>query len=150
MILCSIPEFRRCAALHPGFEQVAAFLESSDLRTLPEGRTEIQSEDLYVIAAREGRARPEAPLEAHRIYVDVQVVLSGTDTMGWAPLSACHDVTQSYDVEKDIVFFAGKPLSYVPVPQGHLAIFFPEDAHAPLTGVGGPVHKLVFKVRATV
>jgi len=149
MILCSIPEFRRYTALHPGFARVAAFLEDADLRSLPEGRTEIQSEDLFVIAAPEAHPRPEAPLEAHRRFIDVQVVLSGTDTMGWAPLSGCVAVTTPYDAEKDILFFGEKPLSWVAVPQGHLAVFFPEDVHAPLTGGGGPVHKLVFKVRAT-
>jgi beta-galactosidase beta subunit len=31
------------------------------------------------------------------------------------------------------------------VPTGHFAIFFPEDAHAPMAGEG-PMYKLVAKV----
>jgi len=148
MLLCAISDFKHQRALHPRFAALARFLEQTKLRDLPPGRTAIEGEDLLVIVDPAATPRLEAPLEAHRTYIDVQVVVSGTDTMGWAPLSACGTVTQPYDPDKDIIFFAEKPLSFVPVPQGHLAIFFPEDAHAPLTGMGGPVHKLVFKVRA--
>lgn len=148
MILSSLSDFKKLVGLHPRFLSLARFLDKVDLRYLPEGRTEIDGADLFVIASRTAATRPEAPLEAHQTYIDVQVVLSGLDTMGWSALSSGLTETAPYDAEKDIVFFREPAASLVPVPAGHLAIFFPEDAHAPLIGDGSPVHKLVFKIRA--
>ena len=93
------------------------------------------------------RPAAEAQLEVHRRFVDVQVILRGTDRMGWAPLAACRHEAQAYDPERDIAFFHDAPAACVDVPAGHLAVFFPEDAHAPLIGGGETVHKLVFKAR---
>ena len=126
-----------------------AFLRTTDLARLPEGRTELQGTDLYVSCSPAARTRPagEAPLEAHRGYIDVQVVLQGRDTMGWAPLEVCTDVSEPYDVGRDIVFFRNSPQSWIQVEPGQIAVFFPEDAHAPLVGDGTAVHKLVVKVR---
>jgi YhcH/YjgK/YiaL family protein len=152
MILASIRDFRSFSALHPFFPRLADFLERQDLAAVPEGRTVLDGEELFVIASHAActRALTEAPLEAHRNYIDVQVVLSGIDTMGWSPLLKCTEITAPFDVERDIEFYADPPMNLVTVPAGCLAIFFPEDAHAPLIGDGHSVHKLVFKVRATV
>ena len=38
------------------------------------------------------------------------------------------------------------PTVWLPAPPGSIAVFFPEDLHAPLAGVG-PLHKIVLKVR---
>lgn len=47
----------------------------------------------------EARTRPasKAPLEAHRAYIDVRVILEATDTMGWSPLEACRRESVPYD-----------------------------------------------------
>jgi biofilm protein TabA len=149
MILARVRDFRSFIPLHGRFARLADFLEQLDLSALPEGRMALEGEDIFVIASPNACTRSfiEAALEAHRTYIDVQVVLSGIDTMGWAPLAACTRITQPYDAERDIEFFSDPPLSLVPVTSGSLSVFFPEDAHAPLIGDGASVHKLVFKVR---
>ncbi len=151
MILCPVKDFRRHAALHPLFPAVADFLERADLTSLPEGRTDLQGDALYVSHSPQARTRPatEAPLEAHRAYIDVQVVLEGTDTIGWSPLDACHEITVPYDHAKDILFFSEQPQSHLQLRPGQLAVFFPEDAHAPLIGAGGIVKKSVIKVKVS-
>jgi biofilm protein TabA len=149
MILCSLSQFHRYRQLHPRFPAVEAFLLETDLAAIPEGRLELDGDALYVSAAPQARTKPagDALLEAHRCYVDVQVILAGTDTMGWAPLEDCRRESGSYDPDKDIVFFHDAPANLIAIPAGHLAIFFPEDAHAPLIGDGQTVKKLVVKVR---
>lgn len=148
MILCPVKEFRRYVSLHPLFPAVADFLERTDLAALPEGRTYLRGDDLYVSHSPQARTRPaaEAPLESHRAYIDVQVVLEGTDTIGWAPLEACREITAPYDPAKDILFFREAPRCHVQLQPGQLAVFFPEDAHAPLIGQGEVVRKSVVKV----
>jgi len=147
MILCPLSEFHRYRDLHPAFPRVEAFLARPDLGDLPEGRLELEGDALYVSSAPQAKTRPEAPLEAHRAYIDVQVVLAGVDTMGWTPLAACGAPCGPYDPAKDIAFFEGTPQKRIPVGPGEVAVFFPEDAHAPLLGEGSPVRKLVVKVR---
>lgn len=149
MILCPISGFDRYISLHPLFPAVAEFLARQDLKELPEGRLELKGEDLYVSCSPQARTRPpeEAPLEAHYVYIDVQLVLKDTDIMGWAPRVDCLEVSVPYDHDKDILFFRDAPRTHIQVHAGEVAIFFPEDAHAPLIGNGGSVHKLVVKVK---
>lgn len=147
MILCTLADFQRHASLHPRFPELAELLTRLEPGTWPEGRTELDGEAFYVMTVPEARTRPTAPLETHQRYIDVQVVLEGLDTMGWAPLSACPTVREPYDPAGDIAFFEEPPLARFPVPAGHVAVFFPEDAHVPLLGNGERVSKLVFKVR---
>lgn len=149
MILCPITQFSRYRRLHPLFPAVEEFLVGADLHAIPEGRLPLRGEDLYVSSSPRARTRPasEAPLEAHRAYIDVQVILEGADTMGWSPLAACREPSAPYDPGKDLTFFRDAPESLITVPAGHLAVFFPEDAHAPLIGDGRTVKKLVLKVR---
>lgn len=124
-------------------------LASLEARTFPEGRTELQGERLYVSSTPHARTRPaqEAPLEAHWAYIDVQAILEGTDTMGWAPLASCRTESKPYDSAKDILFFQDEPASMITVRPGQVIVFFPEDAHAPLIGNGDQVRKLIVKVK---
>jgi len=86
-----------------------------------------------------------AKLEAHRKYIDIQLVLEGDETMGWKPLADCLNPVSEHSMEKDIRFFHDAPASWIAVPPDHFCIFFPEDAHAPLVGKG-QVRKVIFKV----
>jgi biofilm protein TabA len=147
MLLCRQADFARYATLHPRFDALARLLETQDFAALPEGRHDLEGDDLYVVSAPQAVTRPEARLEAHRRYVDVQWVVRGTEGMGWAPLGALSIESAPYDAEGDIVFFRDPPLGVHTVTAGCLVVFFPEDAHAPLLGDGNRVHKCVFKVR---
>jgi biofilm protein TabA len=149
MILCPISQFPRYRQLHPLFPAVEAFLADMDLRVGQEGRKDLEGDSLYVNSSPQARTRTasEALLEAHRTYIDVQVILEGTETMGWSPLEACRTEAVPYDPVQDIVFFSDAPMNLITVPAGHLVIFFPEDAHAPLIGDGQVVKKRVVKVQ---
>ena len=149
MILCPLSEFHRYTSLHPSFPAVVEFLSHRALDDLPEGRIDLPGQDFYLSSAPQARTRllAEASLEAHRAYIDVQVVLEGTDSIGWAPLASCRNVAIPYDPGRDIVFFKDAPEKTISVGPGQLVVFFPEDAHAPLIGEGGIVRKLVVKVR---
>jgi len=91
--------------------------------------------------------REKATLEAHRRFIDIQVPLKGTEIMGWAPVDALKHPRQAYDESNDIVFFGDSAHSMLHVRVGQLAIFFPNDAHAPNIGLGNH-RKLIIKVPA--
>ena len=150
MILDELDHLGSYAALNAGFETVRAFVAATDLAALPLGRCEIDGGRVFAIVARgENQGRDGAKLEIHRKYIDVQVILSGIDEMGYKPLSECSSPAGQYDADKDLQFFSDASEAWIAVSAGRFAIFFPQDAHAPQAGEGGKrVHKVVFKVAA--
>jgi YhcH/YjgK/YiaL family protein len=146
MILDTLANADRYLALHPLFPRAFEFLRGTDLAALTPGRHVIDGEALFaIVEASPGRSRTEAKLECHRRYVDIQLVLEGTDEMGWRPLGECHQPVSEFNVERDIRFFDDVPASWVSTPAGSFCIFFPEDAHAPLVS-DGIVRKVVLKI----
>ncbi len=149
MILDHVDNWSHYAALHPGFEKAFAFLERKDLGDLPAGRHPIEGERLYALVIKEdARGRDRAQLETHRRYIDIQFAVAGADDIGWKPAARCARIDREYNPEQDITFFGDKPEAWVTTLPGTFAIFFPEDAHAPLAGTG-PIHKVVVKVALT-
>jgi YhcH/YjgK/YiaL family protein len=84
-------------------------------------------------------------LEAHRKYIDIQMLVDGTETIGWRSMPECQTLTDEYTAERDIMFFGDAPATWIELPVGKFMIFFPEDAHAPLAAHGDNV-KAVIKV----
>lgn len=146
MILDTLARADRYVALHPLFAPAFAYLRGTDLAALVPGRHAIGSEGLYALVEDgPGRARAEAQLECHRRHIDIQLVLAGVDEMGWRPLVDCANPATDYDEKRDIRFFDDAPATWVATPAGSFCLFFPDDAHAPLTG-GGRIRKVVVKV----
>lgn len=147
MILDTLPQARRYFNTHRHFARAFEFLARPGLDALPPGRHAIDGDRLYVsIDHREGRGREAARLEAHRSYIDIQFTVEGSEEIGWRPLALCAAAAGPFDAAKDIVFFTDRPDTWLSVPRGRYAIFFPEDAHAPLAGHGA-IRKAIVKVR---
>ena len=146
MIFSSLSQSQRYRTLHPLFQQAFDYIRDTDLYNMASGRYQLAGEDLIAIVEHvSGRSKEVAKLEAHRRYIDIQLVLEGDETMGWKPLADCFNPVSEHSEERDIRFFHDAPASWVPVPPDHFCIFFPEDAHAPLVG-SGSIRKVIFKV----
>lgn len=147
MILDDLRNAAACEGLHPLFPAAFAFLRrAAETGEAGDGRVAIDGERLFALIARSvGRSPGEAPLETHRRYIDIQYIVSGSDRMGWRPARECRPGL-GYDEARDIEFHAGTPDAWFDVAAGRMAIFFPDDAHAPLANPGVPVHKIVVKV----
>jgi len=144
MVLDALAAADRYAALHPAFARAFTFLAATDLAALPTGRNDLDGDALFVILDRtDGRGREGARLEAHRRYIDIQYTIGGDEEIGWAPLASCATPDGAFDEAKDIVFFRDAPSAWLRVPAGSFAIFFPDDAHAPLAGRGALVKAIV-------
>ena len=92
------------------------------------------------------KPREKARWEAHRKYIDVQYVLSGSEHFGYAPLERLSSV--AYDEAKDFHELKGEG-DFLQVPAGTFMVLFPQDAHMP--GIAGPgarfTKKIVVKIR---
>lgn len=137
---------QRYVALNNGFAEAFAFLSRPDLRELPVATYEIDGDRVYAMVSKDpGRRKEDALLETHEKYIDIQLVLAGTDTMGWKPRSLCKEPTGEYNDKKDVQLFRDEPDGWLPTRGGAFVIFFPEDAHMPLISAG-QLHKVVVKV----
>jgi biofilm protein TabA len=132
-----------------GLESVFEYLERTDLRALPMGRTVIEGEDVFALVSEAPSREPsEARFEAHRRYLDVQCAIDGQEAIGLAPYASL-TATERYDETKDIEFLAAPPsCAWVELKAGRFAVFAPEDGHQPGCHLDGPhkVRKVVVKV----
>ena len=146
MILDRLSNAKNYESLHPAFPRAFDFLRQSGLEKISEGKHEIDGKKFYAsVDIMAGRGKKGAKLEAHRNYIDIQYTVSGQESIGWKNLAECKIIKTEYHPEKDIAFFGDRPESWLVVPPGYFAIFFPEDAHAPLGGMGR-LHKVIVKV----
>jgi biofilm protein TabA len=146
MILDKLARGRRYRSLHPGFARAFEFLTSAELKSMPPGRQDLDGERLYVsIEHVTGRGRDGARLEAHRKYIDIQVTIDGSEEIGWMPLADCRNPSGAFLTDNDVGFYTDRPQGWISLPPGQFALFFPDDAHAPLGGMG-PVRKAIVKV----
>lgn len=149
MIIDQLEFADRYVGLHPSYGAAFRFLRDLDPESLENGRLEIDGEELFAIVERTDGKGPGANLlEHHRRYIDIQYVVDGEETLGWSPLSQCQSPAEPFDKARDVGFYKDEALSHIKIPAGCFAILLPEDAHAPLAGVGS-VTKVVLKVAQT-
>ncbi len=136
MIICNIADAGRYAAISPLVAEAIEWLKAYDPATFTPGRTDLSSG--IFVKAEEPALKPRelARLEAHKNYIDIQVPLKNTESMGWAPVESLKHVITPYDADKDVAFYGDDSACMLHVRPGQMAIFFPEDAHAPNIGIG--------------
>ena len=122
------------------------FIKKNDLYSMECGKYEIDGRKVYcTISEGELRDVEEAKQEIHDSYIDIHVLLSGSETVGIKDRSKCNGDDTKYQEADDIAFLEDEPENYVVLGVGNIAIIFPADAHAPLLGTGS-YKKAVFKV----
>ena len=120
---------------------------------IAEGKYAIDGDDLFAgIDCYNTKTRKEAKLEAHRRYVDIQVLLSGSECLEIFPKNGL-TVSEPYDPDKDAEFYEipEQAPAKVTLMPGQFIVFFPEDAHMPCLNAAKtsqPVQKIVIKLRA--
>lgn len=148
MILDSLASSQRYEALGPRFARAFQWLRSAKPSELPEGRIDLDGDDLSVWVYRDQtKALGRTKWEAHRRYADIQYIAEGREAMFWESLD--RTVPGLYDPEKDFLPLEAEGWVDLEVPAGQFVVFFPEDAHRPGIEIPGvePVVKLVVKVR---
>ncbi|MGC9933438.1 YhcH/YjgK/YiaL family protein [Priestia aryabhattai] len=82
---------------------------------------------------QEGTTNPidEGTFEAHKKYMDIQIVLDGSEYVAWAPINQLV-VDIEYNAEKDVVRFNGSPKEIMKINKGMAYICLPHDGHKAL------------------
>ena len=122
--------------------QAVAAIESYEPRTIPlSGGNKI--------LVQQGTTKPVEGqlLEAHREYLDIQYIVAGSETVGWAPLETL-TLSGEFNTAKDKGMYAGH-CDFMDIAQGYCYVVYPEDAHMPGSHLETPVQytKLVVKLK---
>ena len=148
MIFDSLKNSGLYEGLNPRFARAFEYLKTTDLAALEAGIHEIDGKNIYANVQERPLKRPEdAKLEVHNSYIDIQVVVRGTESFGWSERRNCTHPEGEFNAEKDIQFFADDKQTVYTLREGQFTILFPEDAHAPMIGEGN-IKKIIVKVKA--
>ncbi|MBQ0081401.1 MAG: YhcH/YjgK/YiaL family protein [Alistipes sp.] len=149
MIIDKIENAEKYYALGEGIRTAFEFVKKTNLTSLKPGRTTIDGDAIFLnIDLSQMRSKEEALLEVHNKYIDIQIPLeceSGYESFGWSSRSVLEKPQGEFSNQRDIQFFLDTPQTIFRIPKGCFAIFFAEDAHAPLIGQG-EIKKAIFKV----
>ncbi|MDK2799302.1 DUF386 domain-containing protein [Thermoanaerobacteraceae bacterium SP2] len=147
MIVDNIKNIDFYLKINDGIAHGLKYIKDNDLTKLDVGKYEIDGEHLYLMI-QNYKTKPinEGKWEAHRRYVDIQYIMQGKETVGYANVNKLRPFNE-YDKTKDIVFLKGSG-DFFTISEGYFAIFAPEDAHMPCIAYKEPqfVKKAVIKV----
>ena len=148
MIIDKVENLKNYAQVNPLFPKVVEFIEQHDLNALEPGKYEIEGKDLFVnIQMAKGRTPEVAVIETHNKMIDIQIPLSDAETFGYTQRDLLPDA--EYNEEKDITKIPDLAAdSYLTCQPGMMAIFFPQDGHAPCIAGVPEIKKAIFKVKA--
>ncbi len=124
------------------------FAETRDLADYEKGSYEIDGDRLFVNIVEYTTTTPEERFwEAHRNYLDVHLMLRGTEQID---LGFIRHMTPGDFVEKDdFLPVEGEKNSSVVLNDGDFLVCFPGDAHRTAVAAEEPqkIKKAIFKVR---
>jgi YhcH/YjgK/YiaL family protein len=149
MIIDTIANAARYYSVHPLFAQAFEYIRQANVETKEPGKYEIDGDKLKAIFShKKGMTAGEstAKFECHNKHIDIQLCISGLETMGWKPREKCETPNGGYNDEKDVQFYSDVPDMFFQLTDGQFVIFFPEDVHAPMIGES-EIKKLVIKVK---
>ena len=142
MILDTLENSGLYESIHPRFKKAFDYLKNTDLVALPFGKIELEGASLVVnVVEITGKTADAAKMETHNKFIDIQVPIGKTETMGWISGSKLTEVTEAYNADKDVSFFANKASNFIAVQPFEFAIFFPEDGHQP--GIAEGIYKKI-------
>lgn len=143
-------DFYRGLGVEGRYAKAVDFLQNNDLENLAPGKYEIDGKNVYANVT-EYTTIPweEAKFESHHDYTDIQYMITGSETMTYAPAEALN-VKVPYNEEKDVIFYDdANPGLKVVVKAGEYMIFNPWDGHKPKAADGepAPIKKVIVKIK---
>lgn len=147
MIWGSLSDTQQNEDLSPRIQACLRYAQEHDASCMEPGKYEMQDEALMVVSALQTVSPQERPWEAHRAYIDVHLVLNGTERIDCNRLSSMECGT--YAEQEDFLSMTGEARSSVVLQPGDFLVCYPGDAHKPGLFVSAPaaLKKAVFKVK---
>ena len=141
------------AELHPVIIEIIQKVKEQTIENTEVGNYPLHDESVYFIVNDKTELKENRRSEIHHKYLDVQLILEGTETFGYSeyPLLSIED---DYLEEKDIAFSNDvQDEQFVTLEAGEFIIFTPKQPHRPLVAVDdkpAAVKKLIIKVNSAL
>ena len=148
MIIDSIENIALYKTLGTRISNALIYLKATDFEKLNNGRYEIEDDSIYSTVNRyTTKPAEDGRWEAHKNYIDIQFLASGTELIGYSFIKNMDPETE-YNPERDIQFYNGEG-QMIKVEKNMFVILFPSDVHMPGIKVNEPqnVIKVVVKVK---
>lgn len=140
---CSIEE------LKDSFKGVYEFIQNNDLKSLSTGRYFLDKGIYANVDAYVSKSIEECKYEAHKKYIDIQMLINGNEDIYVSPQDSLTYLTE-YDSDKDVAFYNGKPETKYEMKENECLVLYPEDGHMPCVNPNRlNIKKIVFKVPAS-
>lgn len=131
--------------------EAVEYLKKQDLANMEIGKYVVNDDFYFLIQEYDSKDPEVAKMETHRVYTDIQWVLSGREIIETAPLDDRLVEKIPYNPEKDIEYWENPAhATRIEMHAGDYQIFTPDIAHRPgmrFAGEAERVKKCVGKVK---
>ena len=147
MLYDTLENLNQYTGLFEHLDTAIAFIEGGGLDDLPEGRTDIDGDAVYVLVSQAQPTPGEGrPFETHTRYMDLHIDLEGAELCE----VALGDLQEEapYSEGSDAALWQGETSAALVLGEGRFAVFMVEEAHKPLIKAQGfdTVRTAVFKI----
>jgi len=151
MITGTLSNLHLYKMLSPNFERAIEYILNTRFGDMQPGKYEVDAENIFAIVNEFTTKAVEAcEPERHRMYADIQVIVSGKEKFGYCPLIN-QQATTDFLPDNDVAFYNNdvSTLNYITLSADQFIIFLPDDIHQPEVFADMPsiVKKVVMKVK---
>ena len=150
MIVGNLKDFKNVKFENENINKAFKFIYENNLLELPLGKTDIDGDNVWVNRmSYVGKEEELCKLENHHNYLDLQLVLSGAEGMGYVHIDRDFvKMVGEYDAVKDKANFVGPLDGIIKLYSNDFVIVWPSDLHMPLIKVNDEqIEKAVFKIK---
>ena len=131
-------------------EDVMEFIKKLNTNLQP-GRYDISENSYANIDEYYTKSYKDCKLEAHKKYIDIQILLDGTERLDYIAADGL-SVSEEYDEKRDVMFFHKplKALDTVILKPNKFILLYPHEAHMPQMNDASEakkVKKVVVKIK---
>lgn len=122
------------------------FLKNADFSSCEKGRHDIDGDNIYYIMQEYETKTDAKYAEAHKKYIDIQLMVEGVENIGYSPIEAEKTVYEE-NPEADYALYSCE-MQKLKLVEDSFMIFYPNDLHMPGCAIDKPskVRKVVAKV----
>lgn len=149
MIVTTVKELKNYKEI-PYAEEIAEFIENFRKTDMKTGRYDIHGDDLFAaVSEYETEPASDRRFENHKTYIDLQILVKGTEEIHWAPVEALNMAEESFSKGGDIAFYTGNSYGYTVLNGDVCTVLYENDAHMPnvMHKNKEKVVKIVFKIK---
>ena len=148
MIFDKVENAKMYKGISSRLDKALELLTTVDFASKQDGKHEVDGDNLFYLVQRyKTQPLSEGKHEAHKKYIDVQLVVSGSEVIG-VEILADQKVETPYTEDAGF-YFPSKDMTKLKISAGQFCVFYPQDLHIPsrTESASTDVVKVVIKVK---